>query len=57
MKDPKVEKLVEEFKQTLTSLNQIHAKLVEENVWVDLARKDKEQSGWEIRHIKQTVEY
>jgi hypothetical protein len=57
MKDPKVEKLVEEFKQTLTNLNQIHAKLVEENVWVDLARKDKEQSGWEIRHLKQTVEY
>ena len=58
MKDPRVEKLVVEFKQTLEKLNQTYDELHKENVWVSIEKIDSTKGkGWEITPLKQTVEY
>ena len=58
MKDPKVEKLVVEFKDTLNKLNKIYAELDKEDVWLSLDKTDKTKGdGWEIRHLEQKVKY
>jgi hypothetical protein len=56
MKDPDVVKLVVDFKQHLTKINDIHQQLYGHDVWVDLQKLDQGQ-GWEIRHLEQRVKY
>ena len=56
MKDPDVVRLVDDFKQHLTKINDIHQQLYGHDVWVDLQKLDQGQ-GWEIRHLEQRVKY
>ena len=56
MKDPQVVRLVDDFKQHLTKINDIHQQLYGHDVWVDLQKLDQGQ-GWEIRHLEQRVKY
>ena len=56
MKDPEVVRLVDDFKQHLKKINDIHQQLYGYDVWVDL-QKLSEGQGWEIRHLEQRVKY